>query len=394
MNTGQIRELDKKFIMNTYGERQVAFVRGKGAKVWDAEGEEYLDLFSGIAVMALGHCHPRVLRAIKEQAGKLQHISNLYYTEPQVTLAKLLVENSFADKVFFCNSGAEANEAAIKLARKYGSAASRFEIITMENSFHGRTLATLTATGQEKIHKGYEPLAEGFAYVPFNNLNALAKKISEKTVAIMLEPIQGEGGFHLAKTKYINGVRALCDKLNLLLIFDEVQCGLGRTGKLFAHQHYGVTPDIMTLAKPLGGGLPLGAALASDSISSCFSPGDHASTFGGNPISCRAGIETLRIILENGFLEEVSQLGEHLIKLLKDLKRRHKTIAEVRGRGLMAGLEFKTPCKDIIARCLEKRLLVNCTDTHFLRFLPPLTVTKDELSKGVEILKKVLEGRC
>ncbi len=393
VNTEQIRELDKKFIMNTYGERKTAFVRGKGARMWDADGREYLDLFSGIAVTALGHCHPRVVRAIGKQSSNLGHISNLYCSEPQVILAQMLVENSFADKVFFCNSGAEANEAAIKLARKYGSGTGRFEIITMERSFHGRTLATLSATGQEKFHKGYKPLVDGFTHIPFNDIDALTKKVSEKTVAVMLEPIQGEGGFRLADDRYIKEVQALCRKLNILLIFDEIQCGLGRTGKLLAYEHYGVTPDIMTLAKPLGGGLPLGAMLAREEIAANFIPGDHASTFGGNPVCCRAGIETLKIILGNGFLERVSQLGAYLLKLLEGLAEgQGELIVEARGRGLMAGIELKRPCKDIADKCLEQGLLVNCTDTHFLRFLPPLTVTEDELSKGVEILGKVLSN--
>ena len=394
MTGREIAESDGKFLMNTYGERAAALVRGKGTRVWDAEGKEYLDLITGIAVSTLGHCHPKVIEAIVKQAETLIHVSNLYYTLPQIELAKALVENSFAEKVFFSNSGAEANEAAIKLSRKFDSCddekPGRYEIITMEGSFHGRTLATLTATGQEKIKAGFGPLVSGFKCVPFNDLGAVEKAVGDETIAIMVEPVQGEGGDRVAEKEYIIGLREMCDRRDLLLIFDEVQCGLGRTGKLFAYEHYGITPDIMTLAKPVGGGLPLGVTLATEKVAQVFQPGSHASTFGGNPVACSAGVATIKVILEENLVERAHVLGDYLVNKLCELRRKHPAIIDVRGKGLMVGIELSSPCKEIVKQCVLKGVLLNCTAETFIRFLPPLIVTEEEIDTGIAVLDEVL----
>jgi len=383
-----IASLSDSYLMNTYGERIISVVRGEGTKVWDSSGKEYLDLIAGIAVSTLGHCHPRVVDAIRKQAEILIHASNLYYTEPQAELAKKLVANSFSDKVFFCNSGAEANEAAIKLSRKFGNG--KYEIITMEGSFHGRTIATLTATGQEKVRKGFAPLLPGFRHVPFNDLPAVEKAIGEETIAVMVEPIQGEGGDRVAEAEFIVGLRRLCDERNLLLILDEVQCGFGRTGKLFAYEHYGIEPDIMTLAKPLGGGLPLGAVLATETVSEVFSPGSHASTFGGNPVACSAGLATLEVILGESLIERAELLGKYLLGKLSELKEKNKLVSDVRGKGLMLGIELSIPGKEIVKECASRGVLLNCTAETFIRFLPPLTVTEEEIDTGINVLDGVL----
>ena len=394
MTGEEIANLSKTYLMNTYGERVAAFVRGKGTRVWDAEGKEYLDLIAGIAVSTLGHCHPKVVERIVKQAETLIHVSNLYYTLPQIELAKVLVENSFAEKVFFSNSGAEANEAAIQLSRKFDSSddgkPGRYEIITMEGSFHGRTLATLTATGQEKFKAGFGPLVCGFKCVPFNDLGAVEKAVGDETIAIMVEPVQGEGGDRVAEKEYIIGLREVCDRRDLLLIFDEVQCGLGRTGKLFAYEHYGITPDIMTLAKPVGGGLPLGVTLAAEKVAQVFQPGSHASTFGGNPVACSAGVATLKVILEENLVERAHVLGDYLVNKLCELRRKHPAIIDVRGKGLMVGIELSFPCKEIIKQCVMKGVLLNCTAEIFIRFLPPLIVTEVEIDTGIAVLVEVL----
>lgn len=388
MTGKDIASLSDSYLMNTYGERIISVVRGQGTKVWDSDGKEYLDLIAGIAVSTLGHCHPRVVDAIRKQVEILIHASNLYYTEPQAELAKKLVANSFSDKIFFCNSGAEANEAAIKLSRKFGNG--KYEIITMEGSFHGRTLATLTATGQEKVRKGFAPLLPGFKHVPFNDLPAVEKAIGKETIAVMVEPIQGEGGDRVAEAEFIVGLRRLCDERNLLLILDEVQCGFGRTGKLFAYEHYGIEPDIMTLAKPLGGGLPLGAVLATETVSEVFSPGSHASTFGGNPVACSAGLATLEVILGESLIERAELLGKYLLGKLSELKEKNKLISDVRGKGLMLGIELSIPGKEIVVECASRGVLLNCTAETFIRFLPPLTVTEEEIDTGINVLDGAL----
>lgn len=393
MATQEIMELTKKYIMNTYGRLPVALVKGQGARVWDAEGNEYLDFVGGLAVDSLGHCHPAVVKAITEQAGTLMHVSNLYHIEPQGRLARLLVENSCCGKAFFCNSGAEANEGAIKLARKYAklnNGPDKFEIITALKSFHGRTLATITATGQEKFQKGFEPLPPGFKYVPFNDLNALEKAIGPNTCAVMLEPVQGEGGVNVAEQVYLEGVKELCEKNGLLLIFDEVQCGLGRTGKLFAYQQYGVEPDIITLAKALGGGFPIGALLAKDEVAAAFQPGDHASTFGGNPLACAAGVAVMETMLEEGFLEKVTLSSVYFKKWLDVLAGKYSFVKEVRGMGFLLGMELTVDGTGIVAKCQEKGLLINCVNGNTLRFIPPLTLTRGEMDRAVEVLDQIL----
>ncbi len=392
MKTEEVKKLDKKYVIHTYKRIPLVLVKGKGTKVWDSEGKEYLDFVAGIAVNGLGHCHPKVVKAIQEQVAQLIHISNLYYIEPQVKLAKLVADNSFGNKSFFCNSGAEANEAAIKLSRKYGKG-KRYEIICMEGSFHGRTLATLTATGQEKYRKGYAPLAPGFKIVPFNDLEKAAEAINDRTVAVMLEPIQGEGGINVAGDKYLKGIRRLCDENDLLLILDEIQCGMGRTGKLFSYKHYGIEPDIMTLAKSLGGGFPIGAMIAKERIASHFSPGDHASTFGGNPLACSAACAAIEAILEEKLIENAAQVGNYFIEKLKELKKKYSFIKDVRGKGLMIGVELDFEGKDIVSKCQEKGILINCTVDRVLRFVPPLIVTREEVDQVVTTLDKIFKNK-
>jgi len=395
MEPRKIIEDSEHYLMHTYNRFPVVFRKGRGMRVWGADGKEYLDFLGGIAVNVLGHCHPKVVVAIQKQAQRLIHVSNFYHSEPQIKLAKLLVTNSFADKVFFCNSGAEANEAAIKLARKYAKehyGHERYEIITALKSFHGRTLAALTATGQEKLQKGFEPLVPGFRHVPFNDISSLQEAITGKTCAVMLEPIQGEGGVNVPSDSYLGEVRQLCDKHGLLLIFDEVQSGMGRTGKLFAHEHYNMAPDIMTLAKGMGGGVPIGALLATDKIAAVFKPGTHASTFGGNPLACAAAIATLETILEDGFvLDHCNRMGEYLRGRLLQLKEIHDQIVDVRGKGLFVGMELTRDGMPIVKACLDRGILINCTGGgNVLRFTPPLIVEKKEVDALAELLDELL----
>jgi acetylornithine aminotransferase len=382
--------------MQTYARQPISIVRGRGSKVYDMEGREYVDFVGGIAVNILGHGHPDLVQAIQRQAAQLIHVSNLYYTEPQVKLAQMLVDHSFADRVFFCNSGAEANEAAIKLARRYGHerhGAGRFEIITMKNSFHGRTLATITATGQDKVQKGFEPLMPGFVYAAFNDLSAIEALVSEKTAAIMLEPIQGEGGVYVADREYLKNLRALCTQKDILLIFDEVQTGMGRTGTLFAYEQLGVEPDIMTLAKGLGGGMPIGACLAKEPVAAAFTPGTHASTFGGNPLACAAALAVCRVLLEGRVLDQAKRMGEYLAKGLADCKDRHRVVREVRGLGLLRGMELDIDAKAVVADCLARGLLVNATSERVLRFVPPLIITQPEIDRLIETLTSIFNRR-
>ncbi|HAG50444.1 MAG TPA: acetylornithine transaminase [Deltaproteobacteria bacterium] len=410
VNTQEIINLTTKYIANTYNRFPIALVRGKGCKVWDADGKEYLDFVAGLAVCNLGHCHPKVVKAIQEQAEKLIHISNLYHIEPQAQLAELLCKNSFADKAFFCNSGAEANEAAIKLTRKYfkdkpvpaepaphlmrgikQGGENKFQIITMEKSFHGRTMATLAATGQKKFQQGFEPLLEKFIYVPFNDVKAVANAITSQSAAVMVEPIQGEGGVNIPSESYLKELKALCKEKGLLLIFDEVQVGMGRTGKLFAYEHYGVTPDIMTLAKGLAGGVAIGCMLATDEVAKSFVPGAHASTFGGNPLATAAGIAAIKAVLEEGMLENCQKVGKYLLEKSHKLKAEYPFIKEVRGKGLIIGMELTVPGADIVKACMEKGLLINCTSDTILRFIPPLIVTEKEVDEMMKILISILK---
>jgi predicted acetylornithine/succinylornithine family transaminase len=393
-----VRELiedSDRYLMRTYNRQPLVLRKGRGIKVWGSDGKEYLDFVGGIAVNVLGHCHPKVVIAIQKQAQRLLHVSNLYHIEPQIKLAKLLCTHSFADKVFFCNSGAEANEAAIKLTRKYAKehyGQERFEIITALNSFHGRTLATVTATGQEKFQTGFEPLMPGFRYVPFNDINALQSAITKNTCAVMLEPIQGEGGVKVPSDDYFKKVREICDKNGLLLILDEVQTGMGRTGKLFAHEHYGITPDIMTLAKGLGGGVPIGAMLATERVAASFQPGSHASTFGGNPLVCAAAIATLEAILEDGFiLDHCNRMGAYFIKRLSQLKDDYpEKIVDIRGKGLIIAMELTIDGTPAVKACAEKGVLINCTAGNVLRFTPSLLVEEKDIDHLVDVLEEVL----
>jgi predicted acetylornithine/succinylornithine family transaminase len=392
----KVIEESDRYLMHTYSRFPVVLRKGRGIKVWSTTGKEYLDFLGGIAVNVLGHCHPKVVVAIQKQAQRLLHVSNFYHIEPQIKLARLLVINSFADKVFFCNSGAEANEAAIKLARKYAKEhydQNRFEIITALNSFHGRTLAALTATGQEKFQKGFEPLVAGFRYVPFNDIDALQAAINQNTCAVMLEPIQGEGGINIPSDDYLRNVRELCDRHGLLLILDEVQTGMGRTGKLFAYEHYGITPDIMTLAKGLGGGVPIGAMLATELVSSAFQPKTHASTFGGNPLVCAAAIATIETILEDGFiLDQCNRMAKYFMEKLNQLKEDFsEQIMEIRGKGLLIAMELPRDGLPIVNACLERGILIGSAGGgNVLRFTPPLTVERKDIDQLIDVLEEIM----
>ncbi|MDP3786563.1 MAG: aspartate aminotransferase family protein [Candidatus Omnitrophota bacterium] len=388
--TEEIMQLYYEYVMPTYTKSPVVLVRGKGIKAYDIEGREFLDFFPGWAVSGIGHCHPKVVSAIREQAKKMIHVSNNYYNELQGLLAKKIVGSSFDGKVFFCNSGAEAVEGAIKLARKFGHP-SRYEIITMDNSFHGRTLAAITATGQPHHQEGFAPLPQGFVYASFNNLEAVKSKITDKTVAIMLEPIQGEGGIIVASDEFITGLRKVCDEKNLLLIFDEIQTGMGRTGKMFCYQHYNVIPDVMVLAKTLGGGFPIGAMIAKRKIADTLQPGMHAATFGGSPLACAASLATFEAIEEGDMVEKAARRGRYLYNRLSLLKKDFPFVKIVRGRGLMVGVELEIEGKYIVDKCIEKGLLINCTQKKILRVMPPLTVKNSEIDAAVAILHDVLE---
>src|SRR4030042_3562532 len=381
MDSQTLMMLSEQYVAHSYARYPVVLVRGKGTRVWDQEGEEYLDFVSGLAVCNLGHCPPKIVKTIQCQAERLIHVSNFYYIEPQIQLASLLCKHSFADKVFFCNSGGEANEGAMKLARKYAKenvGKDRYEFITMERSFHGRTEATLTATGQEKFHKGYEPLMPGFKYVPFNDIGAVKNAIDPKTCAVMVEPIQGEGGVNCPSEGYLKALREICDENRLLLIFDEVQVGMGRTGKLFAYEHEGVEPDMLTLAKCLAGGVPIGALLINKGVADSFEPGDHASTFGGNPLATAAGVAALTAMLDEGMLENCQKVGNYFLGRLGEGKKKFSFIQEVRGKGLILGMELKMDGSSIVKEMMQRGFLINCTMGNVLRFLPPLIVTKEE----------------
>jgi len=394
MPTEELKASADQYLMGTYARQPISIVRGRGTKVYDLEGREYVDFVGGIAVNLLGHGHPDLVLAVQKQAAQLIHTSNLYYTEPQVRLAQMLVDHSFADQVFFCNSGAEANEAAIKLARRYSHdkyGAGRFEIITMKQSFHGRTMATLTATGQEKVQKGYEPLVPGFSYVTFNHLAELQHALTDKTAAIMLEPIQGEGGVHVVSREYLKAVRELCTQRDILLIFDEVQTGMGRTGTLFAYEQLNVQPDIMTLAKGLGGGVPIGACLATPPVAKAFGPGSHASTFGGNPLACAAALAVFRVLLDGRVLDQARRMGEYLSKGLSECKDRHHLVRDVRGLGLLQGMEVEMDAKTVVADCLKRGFLVNAVGEHVLRFIPPLIITQPEVDRLLEVLSHIFD---
>ena len=393
MDTDTIRQLNDQHVVNTYGTRKLALVRGEGAKLWDAEGHEYLDFFAGIAVCNLGHCHPTVTEAICEQARTLVHVSNLYYIEQQAKLAALLCEHSFADKWFFCNGGAEANEAALKIARRYWAqqGTPKPEIVVAEQSFHGRTMATVTATGQPKYHQGFEPLLPGFHYVSYNDIDALAEAITPQVGLVMLEPIQGEGGVRVPTPGYLPAVRQLCDEKDVLLAFDEVQTGLGRTGSLFAYQNEDVVPDIITLAKGLGNGVPIGAMGCSDKVAEGFAPGAHACTFGGNPLSAAAALATFETLITPGFIEDARETGCYFIEQLLNLSKEFECIYEVRGRGLMIGVEFDRGVTPLVECMLNAGIICGPAGPMVLRFLPPLIVDRTAVDCVVAALLASLE---
>ena len=387
----------ESFVFQTYLRQGKAFVKGEGVFLWDEDGKKYTDFLSGIAVCSLGHCHPKITRAITKQASILVHVSNLFYTKPQADLASKLCEKSFADRVFFANSGAEADEAAIKLARRYfqkKGETNRFKIITMEQSFHGRTMATLSATGQDKIKDGFYPLLEGFFHVPFNDIEALKNEIDDTVCAVMLEPIQGEGGIISADPEYLKAVRNLCDKTETLLIFDEIQCGMGRCGTLFAHELYNITPDIMTLAKALGNGLPIGAMLATKNAATGFDYGSHATTFGGTPLATAAALEAVSIISEQLFLDQVCAKGEYFKEQLEKLKEKHERAVGVRGKGLLLGLELNLKedknAAFFVKELFAKGFIINGIQDKILRFAPPLIIENSEIDRLVSALDSLL----
>ena len=372
----------EQVIIKTYGRYPVAFVRGQGSTVWDADGKSYTDFLTGIAVCVLGHCHPRVVEAITKQAQTLLHVSNFYHTLPQTDVATFLSEHAFGGKSFFCNSGAEANEAALKIARKYSHDRhdeSRTDIITTTNSFHGRTLGTVAATGQEKVRKGFEPTLPGFTYVTYGDLGAMEQAMTERTCAVLVEPIQGEGGIVIPPQGYLEGLRRMCDQRDVLLMFDEVQTGIGHTGYYFGYQHEGVVPDVMTLAKGLGGGLPIGVMMAKAHVAEALGPGTHGSTFGGNPVSCSAALAVLQTIEDEHLLDHVQEIGAYFVDGLKRLQKKYAFITEVRGRGLMVAAELDRPGGHMVMKALERGYLINCTVDCVLRFLPPLIVTQQEV---------------
>ena len=390
MNTNEIIAQYDKFVIKTYTRTPVIIVKGKGLKVWDLEGNQYLDFFPGWAVSGLGHCHPMVVNAVRNYLKKIIHVPNNYYNMLQGKLAQNIIEDSFEGKVFFCNSGAEANEAAIKLVKAYGKDTNKYEIVTMLDSFHGRTLATITATGQPKYSDDFKPLPVGFKSIAFNDINALKEAITERTVAVMLEPIQGEGGINVAGEDYMKDVRKICDEKGLILIFDEVQTGMGRTGEMFCFQHYGVTPDVMTLAKSLGGGLPIGAMVASKKFEEVLKPGMHASTFGGSPIACSASLAVFEAIRKQKLLINTQKMGEYLVEKLTELKNKKPIIKEIRGKGLMIGMELSIEGKDIVENCFKEKLLINCAHGNVLRLMPGMIVTKKDIDQAIGILDKVM----
>jgi acetylornithine aminotransferase/acetylornithine/N-succinyldiaminopimelate aminotransferase len=394
VDTKQLLDAGGKHLMAFTKRAPVALVRGEGMRVWDSDGKEYLDFTGGIAVTALGHSHPRVVGTIREQATTLLHVSNLFHIPQQTHLAKLLCEHSFADRVFFSNSGAEANEAAIKLARKWAKeqgASDRGDIITMRGGFHGRTLATVTATAQEKYHHGFEPLPGGFKYVPFNDLRAVERAIDSRTAGIMVEPIQGEGGVNIPDDGYLPGLRKLCDEAGICLIFDEIQTGMGRTGRLWGYEDAGVAPDVMTLAKALANGVPIGATLATDEVAAAFGPGSHGSTFGGNPFATAVGLTVLTTLLEERLPQRADRMGRLLLAELDKVRgRRAAAVKAIRGRGCLVGIDLVPPVADVLTACRERGLLVLSAGDNTLRLAPSLVLDESDVARGVEIIESAV----
>jgi len=390
MKAAEIFQVYSDNIMPTYNKVPLIFVKGKGSRLWDINGKVYLDFFPGWGVGNLGHCHAKVMQGVRDQIGKLVFVPNNYYHPFQARLAKELIYSSFPGKVFFCNSGAEANEGAIKFARKFGAASGRFEIITFENAFHGRTLATLAATGQKKYQAGFEPMPEGFKQVKFNDIEAVKAAVTDKAVGIMLELIQGEGGVNVASRDFVLSLRKICDEKKILLIIDEVQTGIGRTAKMFCYQNYGIIPDVMTLAKALGGGLPIGAMIARKELGDILTAGMHASTFGGGPVICKAALGVLKAVRKEKLLANCRNMGEYLLEKLNNLKNSHPVIKEIRGMGLMLGVELNIEGKEIVQKCMDKGLLINCTHDNVLRLMPALNITKKQIDKAASILDEAL----
>ncbi|MFH1798962.1 MAG: aspartate aminotransferase family protein [Candidatus Omnitrophota bacterium] len=387
----EIKKLYDGYVLSTYTRQDLCLVKGKGAWVEDSEGKKYLDFFPGWAVSGIGHCHPRVIRRIEEQLKRILHVSNNYYNDVQPILAKKIIDYSFPGRVFFANSGAEANEGAIKLARRYGYP-DRYEVITMENSFHGRTLATLTATGQSKVKEGFAPLPEGFKHVPFNDAKAFGAAVTSKTAAVIIEPIQGEGGINEPGEEYIKEISGICREKDILFIVDEVQTCMGRTGKMFAYKHYGIEPDAMTLAKSLGGGLPIGALVVSEKHKDVLGAGSHASTFGGSPIVSAAALGVFEAIEQEGLLENTVKMGRYIRGKLDELKKENDIIAEVKGKGLMIGVRLNMEdASSVVYKCMREGLLINCTQKNILRIMPPITITKSLADIAMEKLSKALE---
>jgi len=390
MTSAEVIQQFDQFVISNYTRYPICLVRGEGSYVWDAEGNRYLDFFPGWGCGLLGHCPPHVVEAVREQIGRLIHVPNTWYTEPQGQLAQALSQRTdFVGQCFFCNSGTEANEAAIKLARLWAGPG-RYKIISMFNSFHGRTMGSLTATGQPKYHAGVGPLVPGFSYATFGDLAAVEQLVDDATCAVFVEPIQGEGGINLPPTGYLEGLRELCTRKRLLLILDEVQTGMGRTGRWFAHQHYGVRPDIVTLAKGLGGGIAVGALIATSEVAQHLKPGTHAATFGGNPIACRAALATIETIENDDLLPQVRSLEALFTARLNSLKARCPLIKQARVKGVMVGIELTVDGTDIVKKCIEKRLLVNCTHQTVIRLLPAMNLREDEFNEGMTILESAL----
>lgn len=389
MNTKDIMEMFNKYVIANYGRLPRAIVKGQGNYIFDADGNKILDMFPGWAVSGIGHCHPRVVEAIRKQAGELLHIDNTFYIPQQGQLAMMLSQRAFGGKCFFCNSGAEANEAALKLARRH-TPREKYKYITTEGSFHGRTFATVTATAQPKYHEGFLPMLPGFEYVPYNDVKALESVFSDEVAAVMIEPIQGEGGINVATEEYMQAIRELCDENGALMILDEVQTGLGRTGEWFGYKHYDILPDIITMAKALGGGVAIGAMMATEHAAASLVPGTHASTFGGNPLACAAGIAVIEAIEQEGLLANAVEMGKYAAGKIETLKEKYPVIGHVRGKGLMIGIQLNSPGARIVDVCLEKGMRINCTQGNVLRFMPSMTVSKEELDKAIEILEDVL----
>jgi acetylornithine/N-succinyldiaminopimelate aminotransferase len=389
MTTHETIELYTKYVIANYKRLPRVIVKGEGCYLYDAEGNKILDMFPGWAVSGIGHCHPKVVDAIRKQAGELLHIDNTFYSEQQGQLAKLISERGFGGKCFFCNSGAEANEGALKLAR-LATADGKYKFITAEGSFHGRTFATVTATAQPKYHEGFLPLLPGFVYVPYNDISALEKAFTDEVCAVMIEPIQGEGGINVATQEYVEMIRQMCDEKGAVMIFDEVQTGMGRTGKWFAYQHFGIEPDIVTMAKALGGGVAIGAMMAKEELADKLVPGKHASTFGGNCIACAAGIAVVEAIEEDNLIENAVKMGEYAKQKLEQLGEKYDIIKEVRGKALMIGVQLASPGAEIVDKCLARGLRINCTNNTVLRFMPAMIVTKAQIDEAINILDSVM----